>query len=43
MAMNTVLELLTGTAGLLFGALVFVLLLGWFLLWRSRRKLKQTT
>ena len=41
--MHAIAEFMMGTAGLLIGGLVAVLAVGWFLLWRSRRKLRQTT
>jgi hypothetical protein len=41
--MDTFLHALTGTAAIVVGAAFIILAVGWFLLWRSRRKLRQTT
>ncbi len=41
--MQSIAEFLMGTAGLVIGGVLALLLIGWFILWRSRRKLRQTT
>jgi hypothetical protein len=41
--MDTILAVMTGTIGALIGGAALVLLVGWHLLWRARRKLRQTT
>jgi hypothetical protein len=41
--MDAIVEFMTGTVAVVGGGFLVVLALGWFLLWRSRRKLRQTT
>jgi hypothetical protein len=41
--MNTILAALSGTIGLAVAAILVILLTGTFVLWRARRKLRQTT
>jgi type II secretory pathway component PulM len=41
--MDAILAVMTGTAGLVVGGVVLLLLIGWYVLWRPRRKLRQTT
>jgi len=41
--MDAILAVMTGTIGVLIGGAALLLLIGWYLLWRSRRKLRQTT
>jgi LPXTG-motif cell wall-anchored protein len=41
--MDALLQALTGTVAIVIGGVFAVLAVGWFLLWRSRRKLRQTT
>jgi LPXTG-motif cell wall-anchored protein len=41
--MDTFLQVMTGTIAVAIGGLAVVLLMGGFLLWRSRRKLRETT
>ena len=41
--MDALLQALTGTAAIVGGGAIVVLAVGWFLLWRARRKLRQTT
>ena len=41
--MGDIAEFMTATVAFAGGGLLLVLALGWFLLWRSRRKLRQTT
>jgi LPXTG-motif cell wall-anchored protein len=41
--MDALLEVMTGTVALALGGLAVMLLAGVFLLWRSRRKLRETT
>jgi len=41
--MDAALAFLTTTVGLLAAGFLIVFLLGWYFLWRSRRKLRETT
>jgi hypothetical protein len=41
--MDGIIAFLTGVGGILLGAFVLVLLVGWYFLWRASRKLKETT
>jgi hypothetical protein len=41
--MDWLLEFLLGIGGIAVAALLLVVLLGWYFLWRSARKLSETT
>jgi hypothetical protein len=41
--LDALLAIVTSAVGAAIGGIALLLLAGWYLLWRSRRKLRQTT